>query len=520
MSKSNDSFVIIERNSENFSYQDKVNIIIKIGKQLNNNKIDIVSTVYYYNNIIKTTNLDHIVRRKCISDINDFNTINKYLHMIKIFLESIFNEIKFGQITEEIFDKKILYINTILFNCKSHFEFCIKKIELTINMNSVNMLNNNIYAFYRNNKFIDTNRLYHIIYPYLNLKYKCVLGNLMVQIDDMGDIILGPYEMFSFIHIIHSDIYQIIDNLTIDDELSYILNNHILDTQILKFNSIIDYNDLVNTKIEFIPTKKINNLLESLLNFTISDSNKFNDYISIFKSLLFECRLSTIDLLNKKEHQILLSNNEIKYDNCLPCIINNYVHHIVFSNYLIKIKDKIMHFTNISDINYDKLQSIGYDGLKQYILNKCKININPNELFFIPIAFAKYLDSLFFHNIFSLWDFIWKLAVHQIVSISNNPEDLDADLYMYLKLFIFGVAKIRNIEYLTLMMENSLLTQEDIIKYKLNKIPNKLINYFSNTISDNSDNLILYSNDVCTLSNVETILLSFKNIVDYHDKIN
>jgi hypothetical protein len=535
MNNNDNKFIIIEKNNDDFNFKEKLSVIIKTGNLLNENKINIVSTIDYYNKSIKITDLDHKIRLKCINDINDFNTINKYLHMIKILLETTFNEIKFGQITSELFDKKITYINTILANCKSHFEFCIKKIELTINLNSTDVINNNIYALYRDIKFIETDKLHYILYPYLNLKYKCVLGNLMVQIDKMGDIILGPKNMFYFINIIHSEIYQIIDNITIDDELSYSLNNHHLDTQILKFNSILEYDELNDVKINFIPTKKINILLESLLknNNKKKDDNVFNsllksdfvinnidDFIYVFKLLLIECRLSTINILNKKDNPLKKIITDIEINDILPCIVNNYVHHEVFSSNLIKLKERTMSFITNIDIDYNNLQKIGYEGLNLYIQTKCKFYIKPNELLLIPILFAKNLDSIFFHNIFSLWDFIWKLSILQLATISTNPEELDADLYMYLKLYIFGTAKINHVNYLTLMMEHSLITQDDIIKYKLNKIPNELFNYFSNTSCDNSDNLILYANDMCTLSNVETILLSFKNIVENHDQIN
>jgi hypothetical protein len=518
----NNFCIIVEKNpnSLNNPNDDKLSVLIKIGNKLNEIKINIVNNIDYYSNIIKRTTLDLHIRRKCISDINDFNTINKYLHQIQILLENTYNEIDYGTISEDVFINKVLYINSTLSNCQSHFEFCIKKIELTINSNSINVLNDNIYSFYRDTTFINTDQLYYILYPYLTLKYKCVFGNLMVKIDKMGDIILGPKDMFYFIHIIHTDIYRVIDNLSVGKELSYIFNNHILDTQILKFNSIIDYDDLINTKLNFTPTKKINTLLKQALNF--SPNNNFNEFIPIFKSLLFECRLSTINILNNKDSSLnkINTDTDIDINNVLPCIVNNYVHHCVFSDNLVKLKEKLINIIDEEVIDFSKLERIGYQGLSKYISTKCKINILPNELFFIPISFAKHLDSIFFHNIFSLWDFIWKLAVHQLVIISKHPEKLDADIYMYLKIYLFGSAKVKSIYYLTSMMENSLLSQEDIIKYKLNKIPSGFTNYFNNTFSDNADNLILYSNNVCTLSNVETILMSFKNIIENHNQIN
>jgi hypothetical protein len=600
-------FIIIEQYPDNSEFENKINILVNVGKQLNCLKINVVATISHYNCVIKSSNLNFKIRTKVISDINDFHHINKYLHMIKILLDTTYDELKFGQVSNDLFDEKIKYISNTLSNCQSHYDFCTKKIELSVNLDTMDILNNNIFSLYGNYVLSEDDPLYYILYPMLTLKYKCFMGSLIVQIDKMGDIILGPKEMFYFIPIIHSNIYQVIENLSRDfvhkspkspifrksnelAELSYIYNSQLLDIQILKYNSSIEYDDLTCEKINFTPTKKINNLINNLKDDKIKS---FDEFIKIFKQLLFESRLCAVNILNdmsknKQTTDLYKSSSDINIREILPCVINNYVHHIVFSNNLLLIKkkiknllisknkpkseaepepetepepepepekecpplleqikswkfkissdtesDELLDLTNLIDsslsvnsscssesehfnIDFKNMKNVGFMGLDEYIKTKCKTYINPNELFFVPVCWAKYLNSVFYHNAFSVWDFIWKLAVLQLATISKNPESLDADLFMYLKLYILGSADIHDIEFLIQLMELSLFSELDVEKYKLSKIPTNLISFFSNTVHDNSDSLILYSNSACTLSNVESILHSLKCIIDNH----
>ena len=125
-------------------------------------------------------------------------------------------------------------------------------------------------------------------------------------------------------------------------------------------------------------------------------------------------------------------------------------------------------------------------------------------------------DNLFYYNIFALWDFVYKSSILQIANLCSNPEKLDADFMIILKLFLLSNSGLNNFIPIYIMMQLSLIDYNDLNNSRFNdKIMNDQLVYFNNTHSDISDQLVYTINNTFFNTDIESILKTFENIINF-----
>jgi hypothetical protein len=429
---------------------------------------------------------------------------------VNIFINNLKNIISIISLTKEM----LVDINNLLLNIKKNVDFYIKKLELNLNDYNINLVSNNLF-WQRSYDLAYTNlyqdKMFYCLNSYLKLNFKCVYDNICIKLSNDNIYVLGPINIISFFPMVNNNIsdfisdYKNYDQNHIFDIINY---SYLLDTIIINYNDSILYNNMFYDKLTYTSSTKTNKIDKLIKMSKTLDKSEYQNFINNYKDLLIDCRLDILNLIIEKKDEFNTLDKPL-----IKPIINNLVHHNIFGNKF-KIINKNIYKSKIiwnKKIDLPLIKKISYDAIKDYINKKCKQKIDPCDLFFVPIQLIQYYNNVFYHNAISFWDFIFELAKMNIALLSINPESIDVDLQLSIRLFLLSSSNINQLEILINMINNSLIFESDIVK-KYN-IPKK----FSNYINDDADGLIMYNNNT---TNVEYIVFYLNILIEYSKNVD